>query len=273
MSQLSVGNSSAAATNHPRRKRDHTGWSAMRRSSITKPTNANGHQPHGGSEAARSKPAPTARRNVWSEARLITLRRAAINSIAASRPWRMHAGTPRPRNAAPVTRTFGASSASLRSMWSTRSRCPGSYCGNDRIQRLTRISRGVPSDVAGLRQLVEQAGDEHIVVERGEPFVAEPPGRQAHDHILAVVRGVPTCSRPTSTRSSAVRSSAGRDTRCRRVDAVPMDDRRPWSRARPTSTRSGRGRRLPRARRRRRHSLASWAGTATTTPSASASST
>ena len=30
-------------------------------------------------------------------------------------------------------------------MRSTRSRCPGSYCGNDRIHRLTRTSRGRPS--------------------------------------------------------------------------------------------------------------------------------
>src|SRR4051794_29892140 len=71
-SQLIDGNSSAAATSQPRRNRVHAGWSAISRSSSTRPMNASGHQPHGGSDAANRIPASAARPTM----RIIGLRRS-----------------------------------------------------------------------------------------------------------------------------------------------------------------------------------------------------
>src|SRR3954454_25404749 len=51
------GTKQPMAMSQPRRQRVAQGWSAMTRSTTTRPTKARGHQPNGGSERQSSTPA------------------------------------------------------------------------------------------------------------------------------------------------------------------------------------------------------------------------
>ena len=226
----------------------------MSRSSITRPTNASGHHPHGGSERrqqeTRRRPHALTSVRACSNA-LIRRRRARSTATAASRPWRMHAGTPSPRNAAPVTRMFGASSAE------------SPFDALDQVEMAGLVLRErahppVHTDLDGVRPRCRwsppaprAAGDERVVVELGEAFVAEA-GRSTR----ARSRASPSsrCAHLVDAHEQALISRpvrAGRDSRCRRARGARPNARTPSSRVRRTRRRSSRARWLSGARHAR----------------------